>query len=82
MNFGSSLGIFLNSANLICPSTDILKCFRGSLWLLDNESGLYLGLYIFLNFADVNFVVCFFMTLKLGSFNGCCTHDLMFTVLL
>ena len=38
MKFYSSIGIFLNSANLICRSTDISKCFRGSLRLRDNES--------------------------------------------
>ena len=39
--FGCSIGIFLNSANLICRSTDISKCFKGSLRLPDNESRLY-----------------------------------------
>ena len=33
---------FLNSAHLICRSTDISKCFNGSLRLRDNESRLYL----------------------------------------
>ena len=42
MKFGCSIGIFLNSANLICRSTDISKCFTGSLQLRDNESRLYL----------------------------------------
>ena len=42
MTFGCSIGIFLNSANLICRSTDISKCFRGSLRLRDNESRLYI----------------------------------------
>ena len=42
MKFGCSIGIFLNSAHLICRSTDISKCFRGSLRLRDNESRLYL----------------------------------------
>ena len=41
MKFGCSIGIFLNSAHLICRSTDISKCFRGSLRLRDNESRLY-----------------------------------------
>ena len=40
MKFGCSIGIFLNSANLICRSTDISKCLRGSLRLGDNESRL------------------------------------------
>ena len=43
VKFSSSIGIFLNSANLICRSTDISKCFRGSLRLRDNESRLYFG---------------------------------------
>ena len=42
VKFGCSIGIFLSSANLICQSTDISKCFRGSLRLRDNESRLYL----------------------------------------
>ena len=42
VKIGCSLGIFLNSANLICRSTDISKCFRGSLRLRDNESPLYI----------------------------------------
>ena len=33
--------IFLNSENLICRGMDILKCFRGSLQLQDNQSRLY-----------------------------------------
>ena len=41
MKFGCSIGIFLDSANLICRSTDIWKSFRGSLQLQDNESRLY-----------------------------------------
>ena len=42
MKFGSSIGIFLSSANLICRSTDISKCLRGSLRLRDDESRLNL----------------------------------------
>ena len=42
MKFGCSFGIFLNSANLICRSTDIWKYFIGSLRLRDNESRLYI----------------------------------------
>ena len=41
VKFGCSIGIFLNSAHLICRSTDISKCFGGSLQLRDNESRLY-----------------------------------------
>ena len=33
---------FLNSANLICRGTDILKYFRESLGIRDNESRLYI----------------------------------------
>ena len=40
MTFGCSFGIFLNSADLVCRSTDISMCFRGSLRLRDNESRL------------------------------------------
>ena len=29
VKFSSSIGIFLNSANLICRSTDISKCSEG-----------------------------------------------------
>ena len=38
VKFSCSICIFLSSANLICRSTDISKCFRGSLRLRDNES--------------------------------------------
>ena len=41
MKFGCSISIFLNSAKLICQSTDISKCLRGSLLLRANESRLY-----------------------------------------
>ena len=34
--------VFLSSANLICWSTDISKCFIGSLGVWDKESRLYL----------------------------------------
>ena len=44
MKFGCSIGIFLNSAHLICQTTDISKCFRGSLRLRDNEGRLYVKL--------------------------------------
>ena len=45
MKFGCLIGIFLNSANLICRSTDISKCFRGSLRFRDNESRLYIFVF-------------------------------------
>ena len=41
--FGCLICIFLNSANLICRSTDISNHFRGSLGLRDNESRLFLA---------------------------------------
>ena len=41
MKFGCSNCFFLNTTNLICRSTDISKCFRGSLWFRDNESRLF-----------------------------------------
>ena len=41
VKFGCLICIFLNSENVICRSTDISKCFRGSLQLRDNESRLY-----------------------------------------
>ena len=44
MKFSCSIGIFLNSGNLICQSTDISKCFREFLRLRDNESQLYMKL--------------------------------------
>ena len=37
------LGFYLNSANLICRSTDISKYFRQSLGIRDNESRLYVS---------------------------------------
>ena len=36
------LTVFLSSANLICRSTDISKCFIESLGVRDNESRLYI----------------------------------------
>ena len=50
VKFGSSIGILLNSANLICRSTDISRCFSGSLRLRDNESRLYLYALAFFSF--------------------------------
>ena len=38
--------VFLSSANLICRSTDISKCFIESLGVRDNESRLYFFLTI------------------------------------
>ena len=39
--------VFLSSANLICRSTDISKCFIESLGVRDNESRLYLNMCVF-----------------------------------
>ena len=47
MEFGCAICISLNSENLICRSTDISKCFRGSLQLRDNESRLYTYFLLF-----------------------------------
>ena len=44
---GCLIGISLNSANLICRSTDISKCFRGSLRLWDNRSRLYFNITLY-----------------------------------
>ena len=41
VKFGCSNYFFLDTTNLICRSTDISKCFRGSLRLRDNENRLY-----------------------------------------
>ena len=38
--------VFLKFANLICPGTDISKCFRKSLGFRDNESRLHLGIAV------------------------------------
>ena len=53
MKFGCAICICLNSENLICRTTDISKCFRGSLQLRDNESRLYLDTTVqyILNYA-------------------------------
>ena len=55
VKFGCAICIFLNSENLICRSTDISKCFRGSLHLRDNESRLYFGI---LSISIVCLFVC------------------------
>ena len=49
VKFGCSIGIFLSFARLICRSTDMSKCFIGSLRLRDNESRLYSKLIILHN---------------------------------
>ena len=38
VKFDCAICIFLNPENLLCRSTDISKCFRGSFELRDNES--------------------------------------------
>ena len=47
--------VFLTSATLIFRGTDISKCFRKSLGIRDNESGLYLlcQLYILYIICDI-----------------------------
>ena len=48
VKFICSVGIFLNyGEHLICRSTDISKCFRGSLRRRDNESRLYFVMFFF-----------------------------------
>ena len=42
MKFGFLFVVYLNSAILICQSTDISNCFRGFLRLRDNVSRLIL----------------------------------------
>ena len=44
MKCGCTIYFILNSANVICQSTDISKYFRESLGLRDNESRLYLNI--------------------------------------
>ena len=39
--------VFLSSANLICQSTDISKCFIESLGFRDNESRLYMIMWFY-----------------------------------
>ena len=39
--------VFLTSATLICRGTDISKCFRESLGIRDNESRLYMYMYVY-----------------------------------
>ena len=46
MKFGCLNCTFLSTTNLICRSTDISKCFRGSLRLGDNESRLFLVIQV------------------------------------
>ena len=57
VKFGCVICIFHNSESLICRSTDILKSFRGSLHLRDNESILYDGV------LTIAFGVSFFIML-------------------
>ena len=44
------LVFFLNSANLICRSTDISKYFKQSLGIRDNESRLYVYTKFYSNY--------------------------------
>ena len=50
--------VFLISANLICRSTDISKCFRESLGIRDNKNRLYLNYYKMASRLEVTFVFC------------------------
>ena len=95
MKFGCSIGIFLNSAHLICRTTDISKCFRGSFRLRDNESRLYLRFHFYL-YIVAYCVLCvgggirIFIILEikdqfdtsdyLGLFDFLCQYDLLFLI--
>ena len=81
MKFGCLIGIFLKFANLICRSTDIAKCFRGSLRLRDNESRLYLFLIIAFLFTfharnpTLDSAVPYRHTVEFGPCKGLLTHN-------
>ena len=69
---GWSNYFFLNSANLICRTTDISKYFRESLGLRDNESRLYLPEIILLNHNTLSlYHTC--QKLKQVHFTICCS---------
>ena len=57
--------VFLTLSTLICRSTDISKCFSGSLGIRDNESRLYLLVYLF------SFRVTYHFPLLSSSWKGC-----------
>ena len=54
MKFGCSNCFFLNTTNLMCRSTDISKCFRGSLRFRDNESRLYVHVNGLKQYGHIN----------------------------
>ena len=70
MKFGCSFGIFLNSAHLICRSTDISKCFSGSLRLRDNESQLYLLIMV-----PVNYILTAFVSMRITCYSKAVIKD-------
>ena len=73
MKFGCSIGIFLNSARLICQSMDISKCFRGSLRLRDNESRLYIFAPFSMGSTPIQknlLLKEYFFPLRLNSYSG------------
>ena len=55
LNVLNRIIIFLNSANLICRSTDISKYFRESLGIRDNESRLYLNVLFYYTWNESGF---------------------------
>ena len=71
VNFGRTTCIFLNSENLICRSSDISICFKGSFQLRDNESRLYL-MKLSASFAGFRFQIkpfpCFYSVTHSQSF--------------
>ena len=68
---------FFISHNLICRSTDISQCFRGSLRLQDNESRLYMITMKLMSrndafpsgFSSTVYCVYIYLTKKVGDQN-------------
>ena len=65
--------VFLSSANLICRSTDIAKCFIESLGFRDNESRLYLSDLSKLLRSLLSFIIYLPVC---SVFHFCSNHDL------
>ena len=76
MEFGCSFGIFLNSAHLICQSTDISKCFSWSLRLRDTESRLYTYVLTLIRTVSKLSITTLFSTLKIMKTDSVCTVHL------
>ena len=74
-----NLIVRFNSATLICRSTDISKCFRGSLRLRDNESRLYfknITYYLFAYFPLLNtdYSIPLYVTKQRDEYSGPFVH--------